>query len=82
MKIKMLTLQAGPDVVRQAGKVYDVPTKEAESLIVGGYAVQVDAEKPKPVAAPTPKPRAATQSRGRTADKKETDPQKQDPPTE
>lgn len=82
MKIKMLTLQAGPDVVRQAGKVYDVPTKEAESLIAGGYAIQVDAEKPKPAATSTSTPRVATKSRGRTADKKEVDPQKQDPPTE
>ena len=39
MKIEMKTLQAGPDGTREAGKVYDVPDKEAKALIEGGYAV-------------------------------------------
>ena len=41
MKIKMLTLQAGPQGVREVGHVYVVPDKEAKELIEGGYAVEV-----------------------------------------
>lgn len=41
MKIKMLTLQAGPQGVREVGHVYAVPDKEARQLIEGGYAVEV-----------------------------------------
>ena len=44
MKIKMLTLQAGPTVVREVGHVYDVPQAEAKVLIDGGYAVEVKRE--------------------------------------
>ncbi len=44
MRIKMLTLQAGPAGVRQIGAVCDVPTAEAEDLIAGGYAVKVEKE--------------------------------------
>jgi hypothetical protein len=39
MKIKMLTLDAGPDGVREPGKIYEVPNAEAKQLIAGGYAV-------------------------------------------
>ena len=39
MKVKMLTLDAGPQGVRQPGKVYEVPTAEGKTLIAGGYAV-------------------------------------------
>lgn len=46
MKIKMLTLQAGPEVVREVGHVYDVPQAEAKVLIDGGYAVEVKREMP------------------------------------
>lgn len=42
MKIKMLTLQAGPQGVREAGKTYEVPEKEAKALIVGGYALSAE----------------------------------------
>lgn len=39
MKIQMLTLQAGPDGVRQPGSVHDVPAAEAKELIDGGFAI-------------------------------------------
>ena len=45
MKVKMLTLQAGPNGVREPGKVYDIPAIEAKSLIGGGYAQAVEIEK-------------------------------------
>jgi len=41
----MLTLQAGPDGVRNPGSVHDMPPTEAEELIAGGYAVKVENEK-------------------------------------
>lgn len=70
MKIKMFALQAGPDGVREIGKVYDVPEKEAKELIAGGYAELVesassDAEKE------TVQPRAATRTSNRSANKPE-----------
>lgn len=37
----MVTLQVTPDVVREAGKVYDVPTKEARELIDARAAVAI-----------------------------------------
>lgn len=46
MKIKMLTLQAGPEVVREVGHIYDVPQAEAKVLIDGGYAVEVKRDVP------------------------------------
>lgn len=63
----MLTLQAGPDGVRQAGAEYDVPTAEAEALIQGGYAEKV--AKAAPVVPPEGKPRTAARGRGRTGTK-------------
>src|SRR6187549_2124778 len=33
MKVKMLTLDAGPEGVRQPGKIYEVAEKEAKELI-------------------------------------------------
>jgi hypothetical protein len=41
MKIKMKTLQAGPDGVRLPDHIYPVPDAEARVLITGGYAVEV-----------------------------------------
>lgn len=46
MKIKMKTLQAGPDVVREVGQIYDIPQAEAKQLIDGGYAVEVKRDTP------------------------------------
>lgn len=42
MKIRMLTLAAGPDGVLQAGKIAEVPEATARALIAGGYAVAVE----------------------------------------
>lgn len=48
MKIKMLTLAAGPDGVKHPGEIYDVDTKEGKALIEGRYAEAVDEqEQPK-----------------------------------
>ena len=41
MKIRMLTLAAGPDGVLQAGKIAEVPEARARALIAGGYAVDL-----------------------------------------
>ena len=41
MKIRMLTLAAGPDGVLQAGKIAEVPEAKARALIAGGYAVDL-----------------------------------------
>lgn len=71
MKIKMLTLLAGPAGVRQPGSVHDVPTAEAEALIAGGYAEKVKASSADPVLAPEGKPRTGTRRRGRTGTKPE-----------
>ncbi len=62
MKIKMLTLQAGPDVVREVGHIYDVPQAEAKALIDGKYAVEVKRDVPVERAV-----RVATGRRGRLA---------------
>ena len=70
MKIKMITLLAGPNETRQPGSVHDVPTAEAEALIAGGYAERVKAADPAP-AAIDGKPRVATRGRGRTGTKPE-----------
>lgn len=45
MKIRMLTLSAGPNGVRMAGQVIDVDQKEAKALIEGGYAEAIDEPK-------------------------------------
>ncbi|TFE30831.1 hypothetical protein [Cohnella luojiensis] len=42
MKIKMITLAAGPNGVKQPGKVYEVDEIEASTLVDGGYASYVD----------------------------------------
>lgn len=62
MKIKMLTLSAGPAGIRQPGKVYDLSPEEAARLIEAGYAEKVEA---KAAAAP----RTASRKGGRTGDK-------------
>ncbi len=47
MRITMKTTSCGPAGTKEAGKSYDVPEKEAKSLIEGGYAeVFVPAKKP------------------------------------
>lgn len=67
MKIKMLTLMAGPGGVRQPGKVYDLPPAEAAALIEARVAEKVTAEAAsKPAVAA---PRTAARRGGRTGDK-------------
>lgn len=39
MKIKLLTLMAGPAGTYNAGQVIDMPEAQAEELICGGYAL-------------------------------------------
>lgn len=63
MKVKMLTLDAGPEGVRQPGKIYDVAEKEAKELIKGGFAVDATNLKPTRRSAPE----RATGRRGQTA---------------
>lgn len=45
MKVKMRTTSAGPRGVLDAGKVYDLPAKQAEELVEGGYAVEIASQK-------------------------------------
>ena len=42
MKVKMLTIMAGPDGSHDAGTVLDVTKARGKELIDGGYAVAVD----------------------------------------
>ena len=44
MRVKMLTLSAGPQGVREIGKVVDVSDAEGQNLVKGRFAVAVDAE--------------------------------------
>jgi len=53
VKIKMLTLKAGPSGVFPAGTVLDVGGDEARELVNGGFA-EVVPVKPEPVAEPEP----------------------------
>lgn len=53
MRIKMLTAAAGPDFSAQPGMIVNVALSRAETLIRGGFAVQVDPD-PEPVAVPVP----------------------------
>ena len=46
MKIRMLTLSAGPEGVRSAGSVYEVGPKEGDELVRLGYAELVEDDKP------------------------------------
>lgn len=79
MKIKMLTLQAGPSGVRQAGKIYKVPEqvskKEANELIKGNFAEEVKEKETSStdtkVVDDANKPRVATRTSNRTANKPE-----------
>jgi hypothetical protein len=50
MKIKLMTLMAGPSGVFLPGTIVDLPDLEARQLILGRYAVPVDPE-PTPEAA-------------------------------
>lgn len=58
MKIRMLTLSAGPEGVRAPGQVYDVPADEGQRLIAAGAALAVDG--PREVASRAGSPEHAT----------------------
>ena len=47
MRIKQLTRHAGPKGVFLPGQMRDCPMAEAQALIDGGYAVEVEYEAPK-----------------------------------
>lgn len=47
MRVKMLTLDAGPNGVRTPGLIYTVDDAEGQQLVDGGYAELVEASKPK-----------------------------------
>jgi hypothetical protein len=59
MKIKLITLYAGPFGVIQPGEVADLPQAEAQALIAGGYAKPV-AEKAVAAAAEAAVPETAS----------------------
>lgn len=42
MKIKMITLAAGPNGNLEPGQEVDVPVEFAQQLIEGGYAVEIE----------------------------------------
>lgn len=80
MKIKMITLQAGPNGTRNPGEVYDVPTAEAEQLIKGGYAEKVHATEDANQGSKKSAPRTATRGHGRTAAKQQASETESDTP--
>lgn len=71
MKIKMLSLMAGPGGVRKPGQIFDLPPVEAEVLIAGGYAEKLAAPVETPVVESAP--RVADKPAGRKGAKQETD---------
>src|ERR1044071_2756492 len=54
MKIRMLTLSAGPAGVVKPGTILDVPEKEAKELREGRYAEKVTDSGTRPATLPTP----------------------------
>jgi len=70
MNIRMLALQAGPNGVREIGKEYDVPEKEAKELINGGYAEPVKAKDVEAVVEPTAEKKADKNKGKKDADAK------------
>jgi hypothetical protein len=55
MKVKLLSVIAGPDIHHDAGAILDLPAKEARELIDGGNAVEY--EEPKESEQPEREPR-------------------------
>lgn len=47
MRVKMLTLSAGPEGIRTVGGIYTVDDAEGQQLVDGGFAELVEASKPK-----------------------------------
>ena len=75
MKIKLLSIDAGPAGVFQPGTVRDVPQAEAEAMVAGGYAKFVlEIVKAEPVeekAAPAAENKAAPVAENKAAPAKE-----------
>lgn len=69
MKIRHVTLDAGPAGVFPVGFEHVVPDAEAEALIAGGYAVAVDAPAAKKAAKEAAAGETATQGGGENAAK-------------
>jgi len=57
MRIQMVTTAAGPEQVLDAGKVYDVPAQLGNSLVDGGFALDLNSKRQ-----PKPKPKKNTQT--------------------
>lgn len=70
MKIRMITLSAGPDGARQPGRTYTVSDAEGKALVGGGYAVEVKSTDVAKAAASSA-PRTADKPQGRRAAKKD-----------
>lgn len=45
MEVKLLTLMAGPDGVKQPGAILNLPAKQARQMIADGQAIPVPAKK-------------------------------------
>ena len=45
MKVKMITLAAGPDGIIRPGNIIEVKVAEGKALIQGGYAVEINSPK-------------------------------------
>lgn len=55
MKIRLISLMAGPAGVVQPGQVIDMqPDSYAEAMVAGGYAEKVEAKDAAPMASPAP----------------------------
>ncbi len=69
MRVRMVTLAAGPGGVRRPGDVIDVSSHEARDLLEGGYAVPVgrgEAETADAPAADETTARKTARGRGKT----------------
>ena len=59
MKVRLLTLMAGPEGVVHPGAVIEVSPEEAEALITGGFAERVEQSGKPETAEPAPVETAA-----------------------
>ena len=74
MKIKLLSIDAGPAGVFQPGTVRDVPQAEAEAMVAGGYAkfvLEIKLEPAEEKAAPAAENKAAPVAENKAAPAKE-----------
>lgn len=71
MKIRLLTILAGPNGNHSPGDVLDLPAKEARELVDGGYAVAIEA------ATPAKRRQTATRAQRETRSKAKEEPKKE-----